>query len=121
MQTQLTTLKERARYAGYGLAAGLVVGIILGWMLHGLVALVIRLSTFIVIAMVIVGALYLWRKVARGDPGYRGGTVVDEGRRDSQIRDRGYREPRIRDDPTAGEVTEATWRDLSRSRRDRRP
>jgi ABC-type Mn2+/Zn2+ transport system permease subunit len=64
MQTGMLTLLERLRFASYGLAAGLVVGLFLGWMFHGFVGVVVRLIIVAIILAPFVIALIFWLKVS---------------------------------------------------------
>jgi len=55
-------LKARARYILYGMIAGLLIGIVLGWMFHnavGFVMTVLFVTPFIVLA--VLAMMYWWR------------------------------------------------------------
>lgn len=58
----MLALKERARFAGYGLIAGLLVGIVLGWMFHGIVGTILWLLLIAVILTPFVLAVVFWQK-----------------------------------------------------------
>lgn len=67
MQTGMLTLLERMRFAAYGLAAGLIVGVFLGWMFHGFVGVVVRLLIVAIILAPFVIALIFWLKVSNSN------------------------------------------------------
>jgi ABC-type Mn2+/Zn2+ transport system permease subunit len=64
MQTGMLTMLERLRFAAYGLAVGLIMGLFLGWMFHGFVGVVVRLLIIAIILAPFVIALIFWFKVS---------------------------------------------------------
>ncbi len=58
----MLALKERARFAGYGLAAGLLIGLILGWMFHNVVGTILWLMLIAIILTPFVLAVIFWQK-----------------------------------------------------------
>ena len=54
---------DRLRLIGYGCIAGLVVGIFLGWIFHGFVGFLVKISLLIVLMVPLVLAIYFWRRV----------------------------------------------------------
>jgi F0F1-type ATP synthase assembly protein I len=64
MQTTIVTMMERFRFAAYGFAAGVFVGLILGWMFHGFVGILVRLLIVAVILGPFIAALVFWFKVS---------------------------------------------------------
>lgn len=64
MQTGMLKLMERARFAVYGFAAGLFVGVFLGWMFHGFVGTIVRLLVIVIILAPFLAALFFWLKVS---------------------------------------------------------
>ena len=77
MQTGMLTLLERMRFAAYGLAVGLIVGLFLGWMFHGFVGVVVRLLIVAIILAPFVVALIFWFKVSNSNRANR--SVVQDG------------------------------------------
>ena len=82
-------LRERARWSSCGLIAGIVIGMILGWMFHGFVGAAIRTAVIILFLIPFIAALVFWASSRRGGSG------------------------------TSSPVQEATWRDLDGSGRPR--
>ncbi len=78
----MLALKERARFAGYGMVAGLLVGVVLGWMFHGVVGTILWLMLIAVILTPFVLAVYFWQK-----------TQSRNSRDRSLVRDAEWREP----------------------------
>ena len=62
MPNGLLGLKERARFAGYGLVAGLLIGVVLGWMFHGIVGTILWLMLIAVILTPFVLAVIFWQR-----------------------------------------------------------
>jgi F0F1-type ATP synthase assembly protein I len=58
----MLVFKERARFAGYGLITGLLVGIVLGWMFHGVVGTILWMMLIAVIVTPFVLAVIFWQK-----------------------------------------------------------
>jgi F0F1-type ATP synthase assembly protein I len=58
----MLAMKERARFAAYGLAAGLLIGVVLGWMFHGVVGTILWLMLIAIILTPFVLAVIFWQK-----------------------------------------------------------
>lgn len=58
----MLAMRERARFAGYGVVAGLLVGVVLGWMFHGVVGTILWLMLIAVILTPFVIAIIFWQK-----------------------------------------------------------
>ena len=78
----MLALKERVRFAGYGLGAGLLVGIVLGWMFHGVVGTILWLLLIAVILTPFVLAVIFWQK-----------TLSRNNQERTLVRDAEWREP----------------------------
>ena len=78
MQTGMLTMMERMRWAAYGLVAGLVVGLFLGWMFHGFVGLMVRLFIIAIIMTPFVLALIFWLKVSNKNRVDRAESAIQE-------------------------------------------
>lgn len=104
MQVKMLSVVERARYVAYGLAAGLLLGMVLGWLFHGFVGTLFRVLIVLAILAPFVAAVIFWQRISgrnRVENMGRDAVVVHEGRR---IRDAG-----AIDDTDA--VSDAEWRD----------
>jgi hypothetical protein len=76
-------LKERARYAMYGMIAGLVVGVVLGWVFHktvGFVLTILFITPFVILAVL---AVMYWRRTS---------SAARSASRDSLVTDVDWRE-----------------------------
>ena len=104
VQNSMISVVERARYVAYGLAAGLLLGMVLGWLFHGFVGTLFRVLIVIVILAPFVAAVIFWQRITgrnRVENKGRDAVVVHEGRR---VRDAG-----TIDDAEA--VRDAEWRE----------
>jgi F0F1-type ATP synthase assembly protein I len=90
------SLRERARWTSCGLIAGLILGITLGWMFHGLVGAVIKTAIVLLLLMPFVAAVVFWWSSSRQRTASRPYAEVDT-------------------------IQEASWRDIGSPPRDRRP
>ncbi len=105
MQNKFASLIDRARYIAYGLAAGLLLGMVLGWLFHGFVGTLFRILIVVVILAPFVAAVIFWQRISsrnRLEATGRESVVVHEGRR--------IRDARSVDDTA---VRDAEWRDRS--------
>ena len=75
-------LLERAKYGAIGLAAGLFIGIILGWMFHGFVGALVRMVLIIIILLPFVFAIIFWVRTTNK------GRVQESGIQEAEWRDR---------------------------------
>lgn len=73
-------LRERARLIGCGLIAGLVIGMFLGWMLHGVIGWIVRIGIVLIFVIPTVAAIYFWMNSRNG--GSSGGGVQEANWRD---------------------------------------
>jgi predicted lipid-binding transport protein (Tim44 family) len=78
MQTGMLTVVERVRWAGYGLVAGLVMGLFLGWMFHGFVGTMVRLVIVAIILAPFIAALIFWVKVSNKNRADRTETGIQD-------------------------------------------
>ena len=77
----MLAMKERARFAAYGLAGGLLIGVVLGWMFHNVVGTILWLMLIAVILTPFVLAVIFWQKTQNRN-------TVDR----SQVRDAEWRD-----------------------------
>lgn len=75
MQNQTRSFGDRIRSFGYVFLAGLVIGVFLGWMLHGLIGFVFRVALFIVAVIVVAGAIAFWQNTRRSSNAYDPTTI----------------------------------------------
>jgi hypothetical protein len=83
-------LRERVRWSGCGVLAGLVIGVVLGWMFHGLIGTVFRIGIILLFILPFVAAVAFW--LSSRSSGQGGGSST---------------------------IQEANWRDLGGSGQDR--
>ena len=69
MQSVGGELRERLRWAGWGLIAGLIMGMLLGWMFHGFVGAIIKIGIVIVFMIPLVVAILFFLSTRRGSGG----------------------------------------------------
>jgi hypothetical protein len=62
---------------GYGLLGGIVIGAVLGWMFHGVIGFIIKLTIVVVLLIPVVLAFMFWRQVTMKKDEPRGSTVQD--------------------------------------------
>src|SRR4029453_9909129 len=53
-------LRERVRWSGCGVLAGLVIGVVLGWMFHGLIGTIFRIGIILLFILPFVAAFAFW-------------------------------------------------------------
>jgi len=68
IQDRVFTLRERSRWAAYGIVTGLLLGLILGWVFHGAVSVIVRFIVVVPIVALFIGAFLLWRRFADRGP-----------------------------------------------------
>lgn len=81
----MLAMRERARFAGYGVVAGLLVGVVLGWMFHGVVGTILWLMLIAIILTPFVLAIIFWQKTQRRNRESRERALV----RDAEWRETG--------------------------------
>ena len=62
IQDRVFTLRERSRWAAYGIVTGLLLGLILGWVFHGAVSVIVRFIIVVPIVAVFVALFLLYRR-----------------------------------------------------------
>ena len=96
MQVQVLGAIERARYVAYGLAAGILLGMILGWLFHGFVGTLFRILIVIVILAPFVAAVIFWQRISGRNRVERSGRSFDDDevitRESGPVRDAEWRE-----------------------------
>ena len=73
-----TPIIERIRYGMYGAAAGLFMGVLIGWMFHGFVSVLVRLGLLLVVVIPVCLAIYFWFKVDRANRAARQDSGIRE-------------------------------------------
>lgn len=69
MQGLGSELRERLRWAGCGVIAGLIAGMFLGWMFHGFVGAIIKIGIVLIFLVPLVAAILFFLSNKRGDGG----------------------------------------------------
>jgi hypothetical protein len=62
-------LRERIRWAGCGVIAGLIMGMVLGWMFHGFVGAIIKIGIVLIFLVPLVAAVLFFLSSRRGSGG----------------------------------------------------
>jgi hypothetical protein len=86
MQNQARSFGDRIRSFGYVFIAGLVIGVFLGWMLHGLIGFVLRVALFIIAVVLVAGAISFWQSTRRSSRDPYDPTTIDTTWRNSRDR-----------------------------------
>jgi uncharacterized membrane protein YgcG len=75
------SLWSQSLRARYGFAAGIIVGILIGWFFHGVVSLILRLGiiALLLIPVIILGVMFLRSRRPRSDEQRPGPTVFTIG------------------------------------------
>lgn len=107
MQERLFPFIERLRYITYGLAAGLLLGMVLGWIFHGFVGTLFRIIIVALILTPFVLAVIFWQRVSNRNRD-------DRNRDDDRLVVRSNDPDRIvvtHEEPAGGAIRDAEWRD----------
>jgi hypothetical protein len=75
-------LRERFRWSGCGLLAGLLIGMILGWMFHGIIGTAFKLAVILLFVLPFVAAVAFWMSNRRGSSGGGPSTIQEASWRD---------------------------------------
>ena len=75
-------LRERVRWSGCGVLAGLVIGIVLGWMFHGLIGTIFRIAVILLFILPFVAAVAFWLSSRSGRQAANSSTVQEANWRD---------------------------------------
>jgi NhaP-type Na+/H+ or K+/H+ antiporter len=86
MRNQTGSFGDRIRSFGYVFLAGLVIGIFLGWMLHGLIGFVLRVALFIIAVVLVAAAISFWQSSRRNTRDPYDPTTIDTTWRNSRDR-----------------------------------
>lgn len=81
MQFSGEGLRERIRWSGCGLLAGLLMGMILGWMFHGLIGTAIKVAIIFLFLLPLAAAVYFWLSTRSGGSN-RDGSIREANWRD---------------------------------------
>ena len=79
---RMTVVRHRFQWGSYGFVAGIVLGIILGWLFHGVVGWIFRFGLVALLLVPLVALFLVWRR------------LTNRGRQDEEI----ARAPSVRDD-----------------------
>ncbi len=69
MQGLGNDLRDRFRWAGWGLIAGLIMGMFLGWMFHSFVGAIIKIGILLIFMIPLVIAIIFFLNNRRGSGG----------------------------------------------------
>jgi len=69
-------LWDRTRWGRYGFAAGLVSGVVLGWIFHGVFSFIFRFGLVLVVLLPLLAIGYVWWRGNRREPGPPDATLV---------------------------------------------
>ena len=75
-------LRERVRWSGCGVLAGLLIGVFLGWTFHGLIGTVFRIAIILLFVLPFVAAVAFWVSSRRGGPSGGASTIQEANWRD---------------------------------------
>jgi hypothetical protein len=75
-------LRERVRWSGCGLLAGLVIGMVLGWMFHGIIGTAFKLAVILLFILPFIAAVAFWISNNRGRTGGSSSTIQEASWRD---------------------------------------
>jgi F0F1-type ATP synthase assembly protein I len=64
----MAVIRDRFQFGSYGFIAGLVVGLLLGWLFHGFVGFVVRFGLVVLLLTPLVVIFLIWRKLSDRDP-----------------------------------------------------
>jgi hypothetical protein len=70
----MSVIRDRFQYGSYGFIAGLVIGLLLGWVFSGVVGFIVRFGVVIVLLAPLVIIFLVWRKLTERRPS---GNYVD--------------------------------------------
>ena len=85
----MSLVRDRFQWGSYGFVAGIVLGLILGWLFHGVVGTVLRLLLVALLLVPLFAAFLIWRRFSnRGkrDDVVEGRSFVIETRTDERER-----------------------------------
>ncbi len=60
----MAIIRERAQWVAYGFIAGITLGLILGWLFHGVVSMVLRFGLVIALLLPLALVFIGWRRYA---------------------------------------------------------
>ena len=83
----MSLVRDRFQWGSYGFVAGIVLGLILGWLFHGVVGTVLRLLLVALLLVPLFAAFLIWRRFSnRGkrDDVVEGRSFVIETRTDER-------------------------------------
>ena len=63
----MAILRERFRWGSYGFVGGAVLGVILGWLFHGVVSWIIRFGFVALLLVPLVVVFLVWRRLSSRD------------------------------------------------------
>lgn len=77
MQNQSRPFGDRVRSSAYTFLAGLIIGVFLGFMLHGLIGFVLRVALFLIAVVLVAGAISFWQNTRRSSRNPYDPTTID--------------------------------------------
>lgn len=60
----MTMVRDRFQWGSYGLGVGLLLGLILGWLFHGVVGTIVRFGFVALVLIPFIVAFIVWRRLA---------------------------------------------------------
>ncbi len=63
----MSIIRDRFRWGGYGFFSGLLLGVILGWLFHGVVSTALWVVLVIVLLIPLAAVVIGWRRLTGGD------------------------------------------------------
>jgi F0F1-type ATP synthase assembly protein I len=63
----MSVIRDRFQFGSYGFIAGVIVGLLLGWIFHGFVGFVVRFGLVILLLVPLVVVFLVWRRLSVRD------------------------------------------------------
>ena len=63
----MSVIRDRFQFGSYGFLAGVVVGLMLGWIFHGFVGFVVRFGLVVLLLTPLVVIFLVWRRLTERD------------------------------------------------------
>jgi hypothetical protein len=63
-QGRMAFIRQRFQWGSYGFLPGIILGIILGWLFHGVVSWIVRFGIVFLLLIPIVAVLFVWWRLS---------------------------------------------------------